>query len=82
MFQQRYAQKAKNMAVTILLALFGFSQTSAFAEDCDRACLTGMISRYIDALVEHDPSKLPLADHVRFTEDSNALKLGDGLWKP
>ncbi len=81
MFQQRYAQKAKNITVTVLLALLGFSQTPAFAEDCDRACLTGMITRYVDALVEHDPSKLPLADNVRFTEDSKALKLGEGLWQ-
>ena len=81
MFQQRYALKARNIAVTILLALLGFSQTPAFAEECDRACLTGMITQYVDALVEHDPSKLPLADNVRFTEDSKALKLGEGLWQ-
>ncbi|MEJ2248013.1 MAG: hypothetical protein P8Y80_18400 [Acidobacteriota bacterium] len=81
MFQRCYAQNAKNIAVTILLALSGFSQTPAFAEDCDRACLTDMITQYVDALVEHDPSKLPLADNVRFTEDSRVLKLGEGLWQ-
>ncbi len=81
MFQQRYAQKAKNFAIASLFALMGFSQTQAFAEDCDRACLAGMITQYVDALVEHDPSKLPLADNVRFTEDSRALKLGEGLWQ-
>jgi hypothetical protein len=81
MFQQRYVQKAKNIAVAILLALVCFSQTPASAEDCGRACLTGMITQYVDALVEHDPSKLPLADDVRFTENSKALKLGEGLWQ-
>src|SRR6185437_541091 len=34
-----------------------------------------------DAMVAHDPSRLPLAKDVRFTEDSKDLKLGDGLWK-
>jgi hypothetical protein len=81
MFRQRSAQKAKKIAVTILFALLGFSQTPAIGEDCDRECLTGMITQYVDALVEHNPSKLPLADHVRFTEDSKALKLGEGLWQ-
>jgi hypothetical protein len=81
MSQESYAQRPKNIAVTILSALLGLSQTAAFAADCDRACLTGMITQYVDALVEHDPSKLPLADNVRFTEDSRALKLGEGLWQ-
>jgi hypothetical protein len=81
MLQKRHAQKAKNTAVTILFALLVFSQTPAFAEDCGRACLTDMITQYVDAVVAHDPSKLPLADSVRFTEDSKALKLGEGLWQ-
>jgi hypothetical protein len=40
-----------------------------------------MITQYIDALVAHDPSRLPLAENVRFTEDSKVLRLGDGLWQ-
>jgi hypothetical protein len=60
-----------------LLALSGI----ASAADCDRACLGGMITRYLDAMVAHDASKLPLAANVRFTEDSKDLKLGEGLWK-
>ncbi len=80
MFQQQYSQKAKSIAVTLFLTLSGL-QMPAFAEDCDRACLAGMITQYIDALVEHDPSKLNLADNVRFTEDSRALKPGEGLWQ-
>ena len=51
------------------------------AADCDRACLRGMITKYIDAVVAHDPSRLPLAADVRFTEDSKELKPGEGLWK-
>jgi hypothetical protein len=61
--------------------LLGISQASAAAEACDRACLTDLITRYVDAVLAHDHSKLPLAEHVRFTEDSKALELGDGLWK-
>jgi hypothetical protein len=32
-------------------------------------------------MVAHDPSRLPLAKDVRFTEDSQELKPGDGVWK-
>lgn len=81
MFQQSLTQKATTIAATSLLVLFGLSSAPASAEDCDRTCLSGMITQYLDALVAHDSSKLPLADNARFTEDSKALKLGEGLWK-
>jgi len=48
--------------------------------DCDRACLTGFIDQYLAALVAHDPSRLPLARDVKFTENDQVMKLGDGLW--
>lgn len=57
------------------------SSTAAQAADCNRACLQSLITTYVDAIVAHEPSKLPLAANVRFTEDSQELKLGDGLWK-
>jgi hypothetical protein len=53
----------------------------AIAAQCDRTCLSGLITRYVDALVAHDPAALPLAAKVRFTEDSQDLKLGEGVWK-
>lgn len=53
----------------------------AQAADCDRACLSGLLTQYVDALVAHDPSRLPVTGEVRFTEDSRVLQLGEGLWK-
>lgn len=48
--------------------------------DCDRTCLNGFIDQYLAALVAHDPSRLPLARDVKFTENGQVLNLGDGLW--
>ena len=39
-----------------------------------------MLTQYLDAMVAHDPSLLPLADDVRFTEDSAEMPLGEGMW--
>ncbi len=47
---------------------------------CDYDCLTGFVNQYLQALVAHDPAKLPLAAGVRFTENTEPLKLGDALW--
>jgi hypothetical protein len=51
-----------------------------FNYDCDRACLNGYVDQYLAALVAHDPSRLPLARQVKFTENGQQLQLGDGLW--
>lgn len=66
-----------------LVGLVGLAVTRAGAApaDCDRACLKGMLTQYIDAIVAHDPSRLPVAANARLTEDSQDLKLGEGLWK-
>ena len=47
---------------------------------CERACLKGFIDRYIAAMVAHDPASLPVIRDVKFTENGQELKLGDGLW--
>jgi hypothetical protein len=64
----------------LVLILIGPS-SHAVAADCDRECLRGFITQYLDALVAHNPKALQLADKVRFTEDSVEMHLGDGLWK-
>src|SRR5690349_12223073 len=45
------------------------------AEGCDRACLRGFITRYLDAMVAHTPGALPVSPALRFTEDYVDLKL-------
>ena len=51
-----------------------------FAADCNRACLEGFVDRYLDAVIADQPSAVPLAPNVRFTEDGQQLVIGDGLW--
>jgi hypothetical protein len=68
------------LAFTGLLFLSGAFQTAA-AQACDRACLAGMIDQYVDAVVAHDHTRLPLADSVKFTVDGQAGTLGEGLWQ-
>jgi hypothetical protein len=64
-----------------LVAALAFVAAPASAQDCDRACMAGLVTTYVDALVAHDPSKLPLAPGARVTEDGKEAKLGEGLWQ-
>jgi hypothetical protein len=65
----------------LALVLIGASTARAAAADCDRECLRGFITQYLDALVAHHPGALPLDAKARFTEDSVEMHIGDGLWK-
>lgn len=53
---------------------------AAAVSPCDRSCLEGFANQYLDALVAHDPSRIPLAKNVKFTENGQELPVGDALW--
>ena len=48
---------------------------------CDRACLENFVDQYMDALIAHDPKKLPMSVRVKNTEDGVQLIPGDGFWR-
>ena len=47
---------------------------------CARECLEGIARKYLEALVQQNPSAAPLAERVKYTENNVELLLGDGLW--
>jgi hypothetical protein len=51
------------------------------AGPCDRACLEGMVDRFLDAFVKHDPAQAGLVGTVKFTENGQRLLVGDGSWR-
>lgn len=55
-------------------------QVNPNAPSCDRACLIGFLDQYRSALAAHDPMRLPLDSSVKYTENTIALPLGQGLW--
>ena len=74
------------LLIVLVLGSAGFvgtanGQARPVAAGCDRQCLRGFITQYLDAMVAHTPGALPVAANVRFTEDTVDMKLGEGLWK-
>ena len=51
-----------------------------FNYDCDRTCLNAYLDQVIAAMVAHDASTLALARDVKYTENGQLLKIGDGFW--
>lgn len=64
----------------LVCAASAVQMAQAAGQDCDRACLDGLVNQYLSAMVAHDPTRLPLARNVKFTEDGVRLELGEALW--
>jgi len=75
------ASLALKMGVLLAVLSGAVSVAQAAPEECDRECLRGVITQYLDALVAHNPKALPVGEKVKFTEDSVEMQLGEGLWK-
>lgn len=71
----------KKLVAAAVAAFAVWSAAPAAAQDCDRACLKGLVTQYVDALLAHDHTRLPLAPQVTVTEDGRPVKLGEGIWK-
>jgi hypothetical protein len=72
-------------AICLALAAHAVSPRVARAQavGCDRSCLSGMLDSYFAALTARDPSKVPVTENVKFTENGRVIdfSLGLGLWK-
>lgn len=80
MFTRMTETITRPLAAAGALALLG-AASPALAADCDRECLGGLITGYLDALAAQDPSALNLSGNVRFTENAAEMQLGEGLWQ-
>jgi hypothetical protein len=71
--------------LAVVLASYPGSRVSASTGpiplNCDRPCLEGVMNQYLAAVVAHDPKRVPLSDDVIYTENDQAMKVGDGFWK-
>jgi hypothetical protein len=72
---------AARIWLSVVLLAIGQSAGAQGAGDCDRECLTGFVDGYLKALTARDPAALPVTRDVKFTENTVALKLGEGLWQ-
>lgn len=76
----------KPMKATVLLAMgavawWSATACAADAASCDRECLHRVMEQYLAALLAHQPEKIAATADLKFTENTNRMKLGDGLWQ-
>jgi hypothetical protein len=76
----------KRMAMWLLLPLLGWegvpaAKAQAVLSGCTREALKDITEKYFAALEAHDPSGLPRASNVKFTENGVERAVGKGFWK-
>jgi hypothetical protein len=73
----------RTVVLILLVIVFAFSANAQAPAtgSCDRECLRGFITQYLNAMIAHNPRALQIAPNARFTEDTVTMPLGDGLWK-
>jgi hypothetical protein len=67
-------------SVAVWLLAGGVAQAQAPADGCARDCLISIAAEYLDALVAKDPTRVPLAPGLKYTENGQRLLTGDGIW--
>lgn len=69
-------------AMTFALALgLAAAGTAGAQPACDRACLTGFVDAYFDALAAFDPGSVPVAPDARITDNGRRVTLDEAFWE-
>jgi hypothetical protein len=66
--------------LTVSVLCLSVSTGAAGSGECNRECLAGFMTKYLNALTAHDASKLPTTKNVKYTENGVRINLNDGLW--
>lgn len=73
------------MKIPLVLMLLFIAGISANAQSAVSACkrenLKSVVDMYFTALESRNPTSLPLAETVKFTENGRELAIGEGLWE-
>jgi hypothetical protein len=78
-FRSRISRLSAPLALVSCVLMF--SARPAAAKACDRSCLGDLVTQYLKAMVAHNPGALPVTANVRFTENGQVMKLGEGIWR-
>jgi hypothetical protein len=77
----RLLLRASIVYAALLVCGISAIPAGARSSSCGRACLNRFADQYVEAVIAHDPSRLPVTGLVKFTENGQKLALGDGFWR-
>jgi len=72
--------KTNLLICSFLLSIVIFTSCSGTKKP-DRNGLVSLMEQYLNALAKHDPTAVPIAERVKFVENTVATPIGKGLWE-
>jgi hypothetical protein len=63
------------------LVLLAASAVFADAQVCGKECLRGLLDGYLFRMSRHNATTLNLTPEAKFTENGEAMPIGEGFWK-
>ena len=70
-------KRASFVSGVLLLAFVAPLQAQV---NCDRACLEGFVSTYLDALYDNSPNDVPLARDAKISDNNRLVGLREAFW--
>ncbi len=67
-------------AASLVLGFLCLHVAAASAQSCDKACLEKIADEYRAAYLKHDPTAIPVAPHVKYSENNVTMPFPDGSW--
>ena len=69
--------------VSSLMLILTVAGVAAANDDsfCNRDNLKSLANKYFTAIAAHDPSMMPFAPDVKYTENGIEMEVGEGIWK-
>jgi hypothetical protein len=71
----------KRLKIISFFLLLGLLPFCSGDDKPDRPALVDLMEQYLEALADHDPSRIPLASNVKFVENTEPTTIGKGLWE-
>lgn len=68
------------LAAPLLLVQTAAAQVYVANAPCDRECLRGILTQYLNAMVKHDVNGVRFMGDVHFSEDTVVKPIGEGFW--
>jgi len=71
---------ASALAALPMTTSSAMAQPSAFNSQCGEECLKGVMDQYLDAVLAHDSTKLPLAASYKATYNGRQTRFSEDYW--
>jgi len=73
--------KSNILTKVVLICVLAFLISCSADKKMNRSAMVSLMEQYLNALVQHDPSLVPIAKDAKLVENTEVTPIGEGLWE-